>query len=256
MNINTITEYFDLIAPSSRSAEWDNDGIMLLSENENIKKVVLTLDVNSSAVDFAIEQNADLIISHHPFLFKGIKRIADDAISVNIKKLLKHDISVLSYHTRMDASDVGINQYILENLGLKDIVPFGLCENDFTGRIGSLNAQIDMNELCTRVKKLFKCDTFTCSDFSGNIQKIAVVSGGGSEYAASAKHCGADVFISGEFKHHNFIEAAENRFPVISIDHYHCENVFVQLVYELMSKNFSELEILKYEGKPPFLTIH
>lgn len=254
MNINEITEYFDLIAPSSRSAEWDNDGVMLLAKAENIKKVVLTLDVNTAAVDFAIESSADLIISHHPFIFRGVKRITDDAVSGNIKRLIKNDISVLSYHTRMDASDMGINQYILEQLGLESIVPFGLDEKDMTGRIGTLKTPISMQSLCENIKKLFKCTSFAYSDFSGEIRRIAVVSGGGSEYAQSAKMQGADIFISGEFKHHSFIEACETGFPVISIDHYHCENVFVQLMYDILSKRFSELEIIKYEGKPPFLT--
>lgn len=254
MDIKNITEYFDVIAPISRSAEWDNDGIMLLCGSD-IKKVVLTLDVNTDAVEFAVSQDADLIISHHPFLFKPIKRITCDAVSENIKKLIKHDISVLSYHTRMDASDMGINQYILQKLGLKEIVPFGLDENDMTGRIGALENAISMKDLCGCVKNLFKCNCFTCSNFDGDVRKIAVVSGGGNEYMEAAAKRGADIFISGEFKHHHYINSQETNFPVISVDHYHCENIFVDLMYDIMTKKFPKLCIIKNEGKAPFLTI-
>lgn len=254
MNIKSITDFFDIIAPSCRSAEWDNDGVMLCCDND-IKTVVLTLDVNTDAVNFAIEKNADLIISHHPFIFRPINRIDNDTISKNIKKLIKNEISVLSYHTRMDASDFGINQYILEQLGLSDITPFGISEGDMLGRIGCLTSEISTEELCNKLKVLFKCDSFEYSCRCDNIKKIAVVSGSGNEYAESARKHGADIFISGEFKHHHFIDFQESNFPVICIDHFHCENIFVELTYKILKKNFPELEIIKNEGKPPFLTV-
>ncbi len=254
MKIKEITEYFDRIAPTSLSAEWDNDGVMLLCDKD-IKKAVLTLDVNTPAVEFAIKEKADLIISHHPFIFRPISRIYDDALSNNIKKLIKNDISVLSYHTRIDAADAGINQYISQKLGFKDIVPFGLDENDKTGRIGVLNFPVDITDLCRKVKDFFGCCSLNYSDFGGNIQKVAVVSGGGSEYAQSAKNHGADVFISGEFKHHQYINFMETSFPVISVDHYHCENIFVDLMYDILKEAFPSLEILKNKATPPFLTM-
>ena len=256
MNINEITYFFDNIAPASRSAEWDNDGVMLLSGNNNIKKILITLDVNTEAVSKAVECGAELIISHHPFIFRPIKRISDDTLSENIRKLIQNGISVLSYHTRMDASDVGINNYILESLGLTDITPFGLDDSDFTGRIGKFEKSITSTELYAKIKDFFGCTYFAASPVElSEIKSVAVVSGGGSEYAHAAQKSGADVFISGEFRHHHFIEHSENKFPVISIDHYHCENVFVKLVSKLISARFPELKIIENYGTQPFFDI-
>lgn len=254
MKITDIIEYFDEIAPVSRGADWDNDGVMLSCEND-IKKVLITLDITSQAVETAIKSGVQLIISHHPFIFRPINRIGDDILSENIKKLIKHNISVLSYHTRMDASDAGINQYILEKLELESITPFGLDENDMTGRIGNLTAPISMEQLSQRIKELFKCEYFTCSKFCGEIKRIAVVSGSGGEYMDCARKNGADVFISGEFKHHQYINSEQIGFPIVSVDHYHCENVFVELIYDIISKRFTELEIIKNLGNAPFITV-
>lgn len=256
MNITEITDFFDHIAPASRSAEWDNDGVMLLSGKDQIKKILITLDVNTEAVNKAADCGADLIISHHPFIFRPIKRISDDTLSHNIRKLIQNGISVLSYHTRMDASDVGINNYILKNLGLTSIIPFGLEDGDFTGRIGMFEKSITPSELYAKIKNFFGCTYFAASPVTlSEIKSVAVVSGGGSEYAHAAKTSGADVFISGEFRHHHFIEHTENNFSVISIDHYHCENVFVKLVSELISTHFPELIIIENYGTQPFSDI-
>ncbi|MBE6687932.1 MAG: Nif3-like dinuclear metal center hexameric protein [Ruminococcaceae bacterium] len=255
MDIKRITDYFDEIAPSSRSAEWDNDGIMLMCAKD-IQRVVVTLDVTTEAVKCALENGAQLIISHHPIIFHPIKSICDDYVSENIKRLIKSDISVLSYHTRMDASDVGINQYILNRLGLGSITPFGLFNGDMTGRIGSFVMPLSFEEVCQRIKHLFRCDNFTYTATDKMIKSIAVVSGGGSEYMDSAADHGADLYISGEFKHHHYLKAQEIGFPLIGIDHFHCENVFTDLVCEILKEKFNELDIIKNTSKPPFNTMN
>ncbi|MBQ9941343.1 MAG: Nif3-like dinuclear metal center hexameric protein [Clostridia bacterium] len=255
MELKVISDFFDRIAPQSRSSEWDNDGTMLLGCNKDIKKVLITLDVNSEAIENAINNNVNLIISHHPFIFRPIKRISDDLLSDNIRKLIKNDISVLSYHTRMDASDVGINQYILQKLGLDDIKPFGEEPESFIGRIGTYNSPVDSSKFYNLIKKVFNCSHFTVTAPLSEVKSVAVVSGGGNEFADTARSLGADVFISGEFRHHQYIHHTETGFPVISIDHYHCENVFVDLVYQLLTNEFTDIELIKNYGNAPFSDI-
>ena len=151
-----------------------------------------------------------------------------------IKALIKNDISVLSYHTRMDASDVGINQYILKKIGLGNIQPFGLSDGDMTGRIGAFDVPLTMDEICQKVKLIFGCNAFTyTSTGKPTISNIAVVSGGGSDYMDSAVRCGADLFISGEFKHHHYLKARELDFPLICIDHFHICNPLQILLLNL-----------------------
>ena len=155
----------------------------------------------------------------------------------------------------MDSSDVGINSYILKNLGLSGITPFGSENEESIGRIGEYDTPIKIQELHKRIKEFFGCKYFCSTASASDIKKVAVVSGGGSEFASVAEKLGADVFISGEFRHHQFIGHTESNFSIISIDHYHCENVFVDLVYQLLNEEFPQLNLVKNHGTQPFSDI-
>ncbi|WP_067727392.1 Nif3-like dinuclear metal center hexameric protein [Oceanobacillus damuensis] len=107
-------------APQSMAYDWDNVGLQLGSYSKSVKKIMITLDVTESVVDEAIEQGADLIIAHHPLLFKPVKQInIDTAQGKIIQKLITNEITVYASHTNLDAADGGVNDMLSELLGLQ-----------------------------------------------------------------------------------------------------------------------------------------
>lgn len=119
-----IFKAIEKVAPRSLAENWDNPGLQVGSYNKIVNKVLLTLDVTAAVIEEAIDKDVDLIVSHHPFIFKGVKSICvDDGKGASVAALIKHDISVYSAHTNLDSAQFGINYYIATSLGIKDGVP-------------------------------------------------------------------------------------------------------------------------------------
>ncbi|MCR4437041.1 MAG: Nif3-like dinuclear metal center hexameric protein [Clostridiales bacterium] len=118
-----ITKFLEKTAPLRLAEEWDNVGLMVGSLKQEINRVLVCLDATPAVIGEAVEKNVDLIISHHPFIFKGLKRInEEDEKGGSIHKLIKNNIGVYSAHTNLDAADEGVNAQLAALLGLKDIV--------------------------------------------------------------------------------------------------------------------------------------
>lgn len=121
MKLKKITAEFEKSFPKSLAEEWDNTGLMVGEIDGEIKKVQISLDITDDIIEKAIAEKADLIITHHPMIFRGIKSVTDEnRTGKRIIKLLKNGISVYSIHTNLDSAKEGLNQYIAEKLGMKD----------------------------------------------------------------------------------------------------------------------------------------
>jgi dinuclear metal center YbgI/SA1388 family protein len=126
-----ISKYMNEIAPLSLAEEWDNAGLMIGGKSDTVKKIMVCLDVTSKVVKEAVEKNVDLIVSHHPLLFKPLKRILKDEFKGKILyELIKNNIAVYSAHTNLDVSDGGLNQYLAEYIGLKRIQNLNSYKNE------------------------------------------------------------------------------------------------------------------------------
>jgi len=120
--IRDIVNFFEEIAPSRLAEEWDNVGLLLGSMNMEVNKIMVSLDITEEVVNEAVEKKVDMIVSHHPLIFKGIKRICeDDARGKLLYKLIRNNICVFCLHTNLDAAEEGTNDYLAGLLGLKDV---------------------------------------------------------------------------------------------------------------------------------------
>lgn len=124
-------------APRTLSESWDNDGVMLCAnDHAPVKKILIMLEVTHAGAEYAAEHGYDLIVTHHPFIFKPLSRLTGDTFCL-FDKLMRAGISVISYHTRMDSAEGGVNDCAAALLGLADVRPFG-GENGCIGRVGNL----------------------------------------------------------------------------------------------------------------------
>ena len=123
--VRDIDNLFSKVSPKELSESWDNDGVMICSRpDKEVKKVLVALDATSDVIDYAEKGGFDLVVSHHPFIFKKLSRITGFEYK-KLETLIKNDISVLSYHTRLDSAEGGVNDALAQTLLLSDIHGFG-----------------------------------------------------------------------------------------------------------------------------------
>ncbi len=222
MTVKQLYEYLNQKIPPALSCEWDNDGLMCVpSPEREVRRVLVCLDATAEAVERAIVGGYDLIVTHHPFIFKGLAHIEpSDYIAAKAIKLIKNDISLFSFHTRLDAVEGGVNDTLCDLLGLVDTVPFA----EGIGRIGTLPCETDAATLASAVKKLLGADGVFLADAGLPCKRVAVLGGGGDDDIHEAMSCGADTYISGDFKYHSKTDAPDFGINLMEAGHFQTEN--------------------------------
>lgn len=247
MTIRELYSIFNEKIPTALSCEWDNDGLMCCPDGDReVRRVLLTLDVTADAVAKAIETNCDLILSHHPLIFKGIKSLdGEDPISAKAIALMKNGISVMSFHTRLDAVAGGVNDLLAALLGLPDTEPFG---DEAIGRIGTLPEPMTAEAFAKKVKTVLNAPVVQLSDAGLPVRRVAVLGGSGSDDVEAAKSAGADTYVSGELKYHQLTDAPEDRINLITAGHFHTEFPVCQALKQLLSELDPTIEAEIYDN--------
>lgn len=203
--------------PAELREDWDNDGMMVCPDPEReCARILVTLDVTSDAVSYAADNGFDLIISHHPLIFRPVKHLTDPKLI----SLVQNRISVFSFHTRMDSVSGGVNDVLAALLDLRDSVPFGTG----MGRIGTLPSPLSPQELAQRVRDVLSAPYVRYAGGSKPVSRLAVLGGAGGDFIGDAISAGADAYVSGEFSHHHLTDAAENSILLIEAGHFYTEN--------------------------------
>ena len=234
----TVTELYKRFCehiPESLRCEWDNDGIMVCPDsNAEVKKVLVALDVTEEIVDYAIECGFDLIISHHPLIFRPLSTVTEENhISRKVVKLIANAISVFSFHTRADVAAGGVNDRLADIIGLKNPVPFG---EDGLGRIGTLSEEYELEIFADAVKLALGADMIKISDGYNTVKRVAVVGGDGKDFVNAALEMGADTYVSGRLSYNVMAEAAEMGLNLIEAGHFYTEQPVTEFFSELISK--------------------
>ncbi len=240
-----MSSYFELYKKldekisSSLSMSWDNDGMMVCeNKHASVKRVLLSLDVNNKAVSYAIENGFDLIVSHHPLIFKPVKALNEDIFtSEKAIKLLKNNISVFSFHTRLDALCGGVNDALADKLGVVNTQPFGeVCEE--LGRIGELSAPMTLEDFAGFVKDTLGCEKLTyVGEASKKVNKVALLGGDGKDFLTAAHTSDADVYVTGSMSYNSMLDAFDMGMSVIEAGHFESENPVLEIL-EKMIKEF------------------
>ena len=243
MTVNELYKELDRIIPRSLSCDWDNDGLMCAPNGERkARRVLVALDVTEAAVEYAIAGGFDLIVSHHPLIFKGLKGITEqNNISRKAIRLIGSGISVFSFHTRLDALCGGVNDKLCEVLGVKDTEPFGNAGEEI-GRIGALCGYESAEQLAKAVKEKLGCGAVFLSDAGRKPCRVAVLGGSGSDDVMAAIRAGADTYISGEIKHNYMVEAPENNINIIAAGHFFTEQPVCEVLCDMIKKIDSGIE--------------
>lgn len=229
--------------PTSLSCDWDNDGVMCLPEpNREIKRILLALDITEAVVDHAISEGFDVIVSHHPLLFHGIKHMTvDDPVARRTIKLCRAGIAAFSFHTRLDALEGGVNDVLANRLSLTDVTPFG---EDGIGRVGTLPRSMSAEELAAMIADRLDATAVTLSDAGKPVRRVAVLGGGGGDFMLDALAAGADAYVTGDCAHHHLVDAPERGISLIVAGHYHTEYLVLEQLAVLLNELLPGAHIL------------
>jgi dinuclear metal center YbgI/SA1388 family protein len=204
--------------------------------------VLICLDVTQEVADEAAESGCDMILAHHPLLFSAVKSLDfADATQGVLMRLIKNGISVYAAHTSFDRATGGINDTLAELLGLEDVKAYG---EEALMRVGALPQPLNEVALITRVKQLLGISHVRAShSFEGLVSHVALVGGSGGEYAAQAQRAGAQALVTGEAKHHHWLEAESLGVLLIEAGHYDTECCFVDAIFGRLQSRANALQL-------------
>lgn len=248
IKVSQIIEKLEQFAPLSLQESFDNSGLQVGDSSQTVKGVLLCVDVTEAIVNEAIERGANLIISHHPLLFRGLKHITGQTYIERVVMLaIANNIAIYSTHTCMDKCVGGINFRFAKILGLKDIrVLSPDAGNDTVGLgcVGELENPMTENEFIELLKEKFSLKIVKHSALLGKyIKKIAVCGGSGAEFIPDAIKSGADIYVTADIKYHDFF-LAEKQIVIADIGHFESECCIKDILKEQLIENFSNFAIL------------
>ncbi|MBQ0023419.1 MAG: Nif3-like dinuclear metal center hexameric protein [Prevotellaceae bacterium] len=248
MKIRQITTALEEFAPLALQDGYDNAGLQIgLAEDADATGALLCLDVTEAVVDEAIELGCNLIVSHHPLLFRPMKSISGrDYIERTVIKAIKHDITIYSAHTNLDSAEHGVNYKIAEKLNLQSLQwlnPKG--ESAGEGIIGLLPKPLPKKEFIGIVKDVFNLSSLRCNDWQGEmVTTVALCGGSGAFLIPKAIEKGADTFLTGEIGYHRFF-GYEQDILLLELGHFESEQYTSEILQSVISKAAPSLAIHK-----------
>ena len=236
--INEITKHIEKFAPKDLARPSDNVGLLVGDGRRAVSRVMIMLDADRRTIDEAVEFGANLIITHHPFLYAPIKSINDE----KLLKLIENKIALYSAHTNIDSANGGVNDIFAKKLQLgntEEITIDGLIT-----RIGE-TAECSFREYIELVKSRLgiKNARYT-GDLNKRISKIGILGGSGGDLAGAIKDAGCDVYVTADVKYHQAQFADEVGLCVIDAGHFETENFICPVLRDYISKEFDNLEVV------------
>ena len=235
-----LTEWMDnmeAIAPRALALDYDNPGLNIAPMHTDIRRVLVALDLTVPVAEEAAAWGADLVLTHHPLFFHGIKHLTyDDPDTAAAMLLVRGGIGHFSAHTNLDAAAGGVNDVLAGLIGLAGVEPFG---EDGIGRVGNVDTIMPMTlaDFAALCEERLHCTALATGEAATRISRVAVLGGAGGDELAAAKEAGADLFITGECKHHQALAAEVLGLCVLTCGHYETERpVLDMLVNRLQTK--------------------
>ncbi len=240
--MRTVRDFYDFldeIAPFSSQQCWDNSGLLVGSFEKEVERVAVVLDLNKETLDQAISLEADLIITHHPVIFKAQKTFLSDSLSY---RLAENSISLIATHTPLDAANGGVNDVLCDLLELTKVEVLSLSECENLLRVGFTD-RTTPEEFAHFVSRQLSAEVRFC-DGEKEIETVAVCGGAGADFAKEIAELGIDAFVTGDAKYHEFLDAKEEGLTLIAAGHFETENPAMAILASRLRGKFSETDII------------
>ena len=246
--VKNIYDYINSIAPYETQEEWDNSGHVIGDFRAEVKKCVIALDGTKAVCSFAKEIGADLVLTHHPIIFSGLKEIKKGSA---VYTLVNSGISAICAHTNFDFANGGINDNLADILGLEN--KRHISEDNLIVA-GELDAPMSIDDFAEFVSDTLCVSGIRYTDTQKQIKTVALGGGACEEYMYEALE-EADCFLTGDMKYHQMLEASENDLAVISAGHFETENAAFLMLKDKLEKIFTDVEFIIATRENPIKTI-
>ena len=248
IKVNNIIKEMELLAPTYLKEDFDNVGLMVGDKNKEVKKVLLALDCTLKVIEEAKKENVELIITHHPLIFKRPSSITTDTLQgKKIIELIKNDISLYSSHTNLDSVENGLNDTIVSILGFDNFKILEKNKRDDKaglGRIVSLNESIQLEDLISKIKKSLNINNLRLVKGKDKVNTIAIINGSGQDFIGKAVALGADCIITGDTTYHFASDYKEMEISILDVGHFASEQITFFNVMENLKEKFKDVEFI------------
>ena len=236
VKIKQVLSALEQFAPLPLQESWDNAGLQIGLTEAEVSGALLCLDVTEKIVDEAIAKGCNLVVSHHPLLFRGLKQVSDaNDVQRTVRKAIKHDICVISMHTNMDNARGGVNFKIAEKLGAA-VLNGSAVEEKVPMVLAELPESMQAEDFISLVKDRFGVKCALCNELLRRpLKKIAICGGAGDFMLDEAIAKGADAFITGEMHYHVFF-GHEQEIQICVIGHYESEQFTSEIFKEIIQR--------------------
>ena len=245
MKARQVAEIIESFAPLDTQESWDNAGLCIGSPDAEVKGVMVGFDCTPALIEETVAAGCNMIVTHHPLIFKGVKRIDPDSFTgAAIVSAIKHDMIIYAAHTNADKAADGVSWLMAGKLGLREVCPLG---EDGLGVVGNLPEPMDSRAFVEMVKKAFGLPVVRCSKpLAKPVIRVAMCGGSGGSLIEEAKAAGADAYLCGDISYHNFF--TDEGFMLLDVGHYESEIDIVDKLFGLLSEKIHTFAVRKTQN--------
>ena len=257
-----VVDYLNGLCPPDHAQEWDNVGL-LVGGNREISSAYIALDATDEVIRACAEEGCEMLITHHPLIFSGLKNVSEqDFVGRRVLELAEHGITYFAMHTNYDTDLMG--DLAAEQIALKNDSPLlsspeffeDQAEERGIGRIGELPEEISLRQLAERVKHAFDAESLhVFGDEDKQVYRVAVLPGSGKSGVDQAIQGGADALVTGDIDHHTGLDAVARGLAIVDAGHYGLEHLFVDDIAQRLRDAFPTLRVVEDIPRRPFFTV-
>ncbi len=254
MKIKEFAQIFETDFPLSYAFDGDNVGLLVGDRETEISKILVCCDVDYSVVEEAVSKGCNLILSHHPVMFRPVNRMTEtEPEQKAIRLAIKEDIAIYSAHTNLDSGRGGLNDYMASLLGMENTEVIDVCGKDDRGeygfgRICDLEKPASLGDIMNQVIHIFDADGLRyAGDEKRLVRRIAVNSGGGADVIPLCIERNCDLLITGDIKYNGYRDAVEKGMCIVDIMHYDSEHIVMDWFMEYILKKGIDITVYKSE---------
>lgn len=260
MRCSEIITRLEILSPPSFAEKWDNVGLLVGRCDQEISSIYIAVDATDKVIEEAVLNGADMIITHHPLIFDGLKSITEeDFIGRRVRKLISENICYYAMHTNFDVlgmADAAAEEMELSNSQVLHVTYEDDISKEGLGRYGKLPRAMTLGECAEFVKRKFSLSSVAVyGDLRTVVDIAAICPGSGKDFVEDVIKVGADVYVTGDISHHTGIDSVAQNLMVIDAGHYGIEKIFVPYMKDFLKKQMPGIKVFTEETKNPFIVI-
>jgi dinuclear metal center YbgI/SA1388 family protein len=243
MQIKDIISVLEAVAPPGLQESYDNAGLIVGDPGATVTGILFCLDSTEAIIREAVERGCNLVVAHHPIVFRGLKRLNGASyVERTVMEAIRRDIALYAIHTNLDnVHRQGVNEKIAQKIGLtgtRVLAPKPGTPDIGAGLVGELAPPMEANAFLRHLKQAFGSGCIRHTALTGKpVGRVAVCGGSGSFLLTEAIRAEAEFFVTADFKYHEFFDA-EDRIVIADIGHYESEQYTIELLFEIIREKF------------------